>query len=151
MKSSFLPKYLIHIFGRNDDFINSFWDLLTFRNFFKRDILLLFEDIINYFLLLQVSISLRPLILPLLIGWKWAENVLKIIPTWEDIVSSVMTKSFAKWQLKFISWLCKYVYSKTILFCSTDSTTNSETKDPELSKIECLSNAIVFDEKDQNK
>ena len=42
MKSSFLPKYepkivrislqyLVHVFVRNDDFINSFWNLLTFN------------------------------------------------------------------------------------------------------------------------
>ena len=35
MKSSFLPKYerknFCSYFGRNDDFINSFWNLLTFK------------------------------------------------------------------------------------------------------------------------
>ena len=38
-----------------------------------------------------------------------------------------------------------------ILFCSPDPTTNFKTKNPELSKIKYLTNAIVFEEKDQNK
>ena len=61
MKSSFLPKYerkivkaeiltIFHsYFGRNDDFINSFWNLLTFINWTKSLLVIslifcLFED-----------------------------------------------------------------------------------------------------------